>query len=140
MSHKKTYYVGAQFGPDHTKPERQHKGRKAAYLAAIKQGDPCTVYQHDGRTGHWDLIVDRSMPDASKLPLHAHLRNVLGVVSLKRELREVACTRHGRPSYRWAPGYMVPTNAGHEYPPLSRIEAIGRARAIYGADAICLIE
>lgn len=132
---KARFQVGKQFGPDHRRPDLI--GRKAAFLAAEKQGDPCTVYVFNGFAQHWELMVDRSMPDRDRLGHAAHLRNVLRVVRMKPMQREVPA---GKPGYRWAPGWLVPTNTGYEYPPVHRYDAIKRAKEIYGDDAICIFE
>ena len=71
------FYVGTTCGPDHRHTDRMHHGRKAAQAAAIATGDPCVIYRYHGREQYWDLIVDRSMPDASRLPLAQHVENVL---------------------------------------------------------------
>lgn len=59
------------------------------------------------------------------------------VITLKPMQREVACMRHGKPSYRWAPGYIVSHEGKDEYPPVSRNEAYDRAREL-GATRIVI--
>lgn len=111
-------------------------GRRAAYAAALALGDRIVIYEWDGRRQHWGLILDRSMPDSARLPKRAQLRNVLRVVELVPQQREVAT---GVPGYRWAPGYLVPSMSGAlTYPPVGRIEAYALARETFGADSIII--
>ena len=52
------------------------------------------------------------------------------VAILEQTRIEVACTRHGKPSYRWAPGYYVcPPDGGKLYPAMRRREAISLCRS-----------
>ncbi len=58
--------------------------------------------------------------------------NIRKTVTLIPTQIEVGCTRRGRPSYRWAPGYWVadPTSNRLLYPPVPRREAYALAREI----------
>jgi len=58
------------------------------------------------------------------------------VVTLKRMRREVPTTRHGKPAYKWLPGYVV----NNEFPPVGRAEAYQRAREIGGKNCKIKIE
>ena len=49
---------------------------------------------------------------------------------------EVACTRHGKPSYRWANGYHVTNREGNKlYPAVLRNEMHSLVREMYGDKA-----
>lgn len=113
-------------------------GRRAAYDAAMALGDRIAIYEWDGRRQHWELILDRTVPDTARLPKRAQLRNVLRVVELVPQAREVGT---GKPGYRWASGYLVPSMSGDlVYPPVGRTEAYALARETFGADSIVVAQ
>lgn len=137
---KKYHVVEVPHSIDHR--EAPIIGRRAAYAAAMALGDRIAVYECDGRRHNWELILDRTMPDSGRLPKRAQLRNVLRVVELVPQQREIATGVPGyksRPGYRWAPGYLVPAMSGElMYPPVGRAEAYDLARDTFGADSIII--
>lgn len=60
-------------------------------------------------------------------------------IEMRTMEHEVACIKHGRPSYRWAIGYLVPTPEGELFPPVGRSEAFSIAREIYGQSVKILV-
>lgn len=132
---KRYKVIEAPHSIDHRSPDVV--GRRAAYDAAMMLGDRIAVYEWDGRRKHWELIIDRTMPQTDRLQKRAHLRNVLRVVELTPQKREVGT---GKPGYRWCSGYLVPTfpSGSLEYPPVSRNEAFARARELFGSDTIVI--
>jgi hypothetical protein len=65
-----TYKVGRTF-----ETAKIYMALGQACRAALKVGDPVCIWK--GSTGHWALVLDRSVP-ADRLPLGEHIANIFG--------------------------------------------------------------
>lgn len=132
---KQYQVIEAPHSIDHSTPNII--GRRAAYDTAMALGERIAIYEWDGRRQHWVLVLDRTMPQSDQLPKRTHLRNVLGVVELVPQKRELGT---GKPGYRWGSGYLVPSfpSGNLMYPPVSRNEAFALARKAFGQTAIVI--